>query len=418
VTAFNSLGLARVGITRLTPERVSNVTIEKDAEGRPTGILSGPVTFYYVDDPYWLQIVGRLPQPDEATWAAIWAEAARLGMKNANRLGKTAGYECHAMDLVHIQSWQKLRDSGELTFRVMAVLEVVNWVLHPGLDATPEYVRAQLDLAKSLTQTTDDIMRVNGATVGRGGIVETGGFRLYEPYEDPFGNPTRGTAGLPRWVEEMTIDYCAKNDLRMNVGVYSYVDHDEFLESLAPYVEKYDIKSRNWVAQHCMVISEAQAKRYAELGFDLTQGSGFVWGMGDVVRERIGDHILKDFTPMRRLFDLGVNVSACVDWGPPSVFKQMELAETHEFARSGHRNTLPGHAVTREQALACFTRNPARLMHWQGIGSLLPGYHADVAIVDRNPATCALDDLGDTKVLRTIVGGRTVHDDGTLRKED
>jgi predicted amidohydrolase YtcJ len=44
VTAFNSPGLERIGITRDTPDRVGKVTIEKDASGEPTGILRGSST--------------------------------------------------------------------------------------------------------------------------------------------------------------------------------------------------------------------------------------------------------------------------------------------------------------------------------------------------------------------------------------
>jgi len=38
----------------------------------------------------------------------------------------------------------------------------------------------------------------------------------------------------------------------------------------------------------------------------------------------------------------------------------------------------------------------------------------DVLVVDRDPLTCALDDLPATRVLRTVVGGRTVYDGGAL----
>lgn len=417
VCAFNSMGLERVGIGSITPSRVANVTIEKDEEGRPTGILRGAVNLYYINDPFWLQIMARLPRPTDTQWAAIWDAAAIAGQKNANRLGLTAGYECHAMDLAHIEGWRRLRAAGGMTYRVHAVLDVANWCLNPMLELTPESLLAQLDLARSLTQTTDDFLRINGATLGRGGIVESGGFRHYEAYDGPFGDQTRGFTGAPRWVERMVVEYCCKNDVRFNVSAYSYVDHDEVLETIAPFAEKYDIKSREWVAQHCMVISEAQARRYKDLGFHVTQGAGFVWGMGDAFRERIGDQILADFTPIKRLFDLGLNVSGCVDWGPNSAFAQMELAETHELCRSKHRNLLPGHAVTREENLAMFGRNPARLMQWKGIGSLLPGYHADVAIVDRNPMTCTSEELGSTEVLRTLVGGKTVYDSGALAQE-
>lgn len=37
-----------------------------------------------------------------------------------------------------------------------------------------------------------------------------------------------------------------------------------------------------------------------------------------------------------------------------------------------------------------------------------------VAVVDRNPITCELDALPQTRVLRTMVGGRVVHDSGAL----
>jgi hypothetical protein len=48
------------------------------------------------------------------------------------------------------------------------------------------------------------------------------------------------------------------------------------------------------------------------------------------------------------------------------------------------------------------------------IGSLAPGNHADLVIVDRDPVTCPVKDLCGTRVLRKLLGGRTVHDSGEL----
>jgi predicted amidohydrolase YtcJ len=61
-----------------------------------------------------------------------------------------------------------------------------------------------------------------------------------------------------------------------------------------------------------------------------------------------------------------------------------------------------------------WTRDAARVLGWEGVGTLRPGSHADLIVVDRNPLTCDLDALPGTKVLRTVFAGRTVFDAGAL----
>lgn len=61
-----------------------------------------------------------------------------------------------------------------------------------------------------------------------------------------------------------------------------------------------------------------------------------------------------------------------------------------------------------------WTTGAAKVIGWSDVGSLSPGNQADVLIVDRDPMRCDIDDLADTKVLRTMLGGRTVYDSGDL----
>ena len=42
-------------------------------------------------------------------------------------------------------------------------------------------------------------------------------------------------------------------------------------------------------------------------------------------------------------------------------------------------------------------------------GTLEPGKLADLIVVDRDPLTSADDQLAGTRVLRTIIGGKTVY---------
>jgi predicted amidohydrolase YtcJ len=65
--------------------------------------------------------------------------------------------------------------------------------------------------------------------------------------------------------------------------------------------------------------------------------------------------------------------------------------------------------VSRAQALEMWTREAARVLDWEGIGMLAPGYRADLTVVDRDPVSCPLDELADTQVLATYLGGQPVY---------
>jgi hypothetical protein len=54
------------GVNDHLPDRVSDVWIEKDERGMLTGIFHGAVNNYYNIDPYWTQILTKLPSP--ASW--------------------------------------------------------------------------------------------------------------------------------------------------------------------------------------------------------------------------------------------------------------------------------------------------------------------------------------------------------------
>jgi len=61
-----------------------------------------------------------------------------------------------------------------------------------------------------------------------------------------------------------------------------------------------------------------------------------------------------------------------------------------------------------------WTRDAARVLQWERIGTLASGDHADLIVIDRNPLTTRVENLPATKVLRTVVGGRIVYDAGAL----
>ena len=60
--AFNSMALARLGVTRELPDQVSGVTIEKDGQGEPTGRLYGAVNGVFSGDEFAYELWRKVPR--------------------------------------------------------------------------------------------------------------------------------------------------------------------------------------------------------------------------------------------------------------------------------------------------------------------------------------------------------------------
>jgi predicted amidohydrolase YtcJ len=74
------------------------------------------------------------------------------------------------------------------------------------------------------------------------------------------------------------------------------------------------------------------------------------------------------------------------------------------------RDWHPGQAVTLEQALAATTIAPAWLTgDERRLGKLVPGYLADLVVLDRDPFAIPPEELADVEVVATMVGGRWTH---------
>jgi predicted amidohydrolase YtcJ len=410
VCALNSEGLRRFGMTRRTPDRVSNVWIEKDAAGEPTGILRGSVTNYYTGDPYMDELLRQLPRGGLGELLS----GTKRAMRAYNAMGVTAIYEGHVMDRDLVGAYMMLRKENALSVRVLCATEAEAYVWSTDRKLTLDEYHAHLEEALAMRDVTDDWLRVNGITIERGGPCWPGFLRMRDPYKGPYGEMTRGHAFVEQEKIRLGIDFCGKTGLRLNAIVAGIGEHDEFLELFEEAAKKYDIANRHWILQHVFFLEPEQARRYAALGIEATTSMSFSWGKGDMFAERIGESVLQHLEPLKRMLDAGMLVACGSDWGPKNIFEHIQLAQTHRFCGSARSNAGPAQAVNAEQALAMWTRDAARVLQWQRIGTLASGDHADLIVIDRNPLTARVEDLPATKVLRTVVGGRIVHDAGAL----
>lgn len=406
--AFNSLALQRLGITRDTPDRVGNVWIDKDATGEPTGLVTGSVTNYYANDDFGARLWREIPflQPDSllpGTAAAI---------EGAHRQGVTAIYENHMMESFLLDTYRHLRSEGQLRMRVVLAQEAESYGMPFSEPREWERFNQRLEEAAAAIELEDPLLRFDGMTMAWDGYCFGGGQMMRTPYLDVYGSLSRGKRHITPEKAERVVRFCAQRRIRLNLLVMGTAAHDEVLqlvERVAREVSpEVDVASLGWVLVHATTIEPAQIQRYRRLGFCCTTSMAFCWGEGEVIRRSMGARVTEDLIPLRRLLDAGMAVGGSTDWGPKNPWEQLQLSLTHEFGESGRRNDGPAQRITRLEALAMLTRGAAKVLRWDDIGSIQPGHHADLAIVDRDPLGCPVEDLGGTRVLRTFFGGEQV----------
>jgi predicted amidohydrolase YtcJ len=129
----------------------------------------------------------------------------------------------------------------------------------------------------------------------------------------------------------------------------------------------------------------------------------------DIVEPYVTPEIYKWQYPARSMLNAGAMIAGASDWGvsSPNVFFAIYQAET----RKGAKGVLDANQdMPRDAMLYAYTINAARAMNQQdALGSIDPGKQADLTLLDRDVMTVSPEEMKDTKILWTMVGGEWVY---------
>ena len=170
---------------------------------------------------------------------------------------------------------------------------------------------------------------------------------------------------------------------------------------------------------HSNFMSKEAVEKAAKLGVVCDIQPAWLWLDGETLRAQFGDDRLRYFQPHKSLFAAGVTVGGGSDHmqkiggvrsvNPYDPWLGMQIAMT----RLPRGATKPLHAEetpSRADVLRMYTIQNAKLMFLEDqTGSIEPGKLADLVVVDRDPLTCPLETVRETKVLRTYLGGKLVY---------
>ena len=180
---------------------------------------------------------------------------------------------------------------------------------------------------------------------------------------------------------------------------------------------KTNITERRFSASLATFQAPQNWERLQKLGIAADMQPAWLYHDGSTLEKLLGEKRLKYFLPFKSWFDKGLVVGAGSDhragldsinalnpWNP---WLGIWIAVTRETEQGPVIN--PDEQITREQAIRLYTYNNAWLnFEEKKKGSIEAGKYADLIVVDTDILNCPVDDIPNTKVLLTMVGGKIV----------
>jgi predicted amidohydrolase YtcJ len=382
--------LQRAGITpkflqTLSPQERSYYGV--DQAGQPNGFLVDAGTE---------KIEPLLPKPTPDRLLA----AGRAALQYNYSLGITAWLDPLASDYV-LQAYKMLADRGELTSQIVAFPQV--------LAKNPTAELATVQKTREAYKNVPNL-RVSGIKIFADGVAEypSQTAHLSQPYKNT------GRNGDLLFDPQKFAELCVAADKQgLIIHVHAIGDGavTAALDGIAAARRANGDSHLPHTLTHEQFVRPEDFPRFRELG--VISALQLFWADAgndtiEILRPYLDAGIYKWQYPARSILDNGGIISGASDWpvSTANVFRAIYQAET----RKGSEGVLdPSQAMPREAMFYAYTRNSARAMNLDSIGAIAPGKRADLILLDRDVLTISPEEMRDTKVLWTMVAGKTVY---------
>jgi predicted amidohydrolase YtcJ len=402
-SVLNSVALRKIGVSRDTPQP-ANGKIIKDAQGEPTGLILGAP-----------QLLGELrrskaPTHDDLVWAL------KAMQKRYNEVGLTSTID-RSEGPEGFRVYQELRRSGELTVR-----SYVTYLISG--QGTPADVRQEIERIPFVTGSGDEWFRVGSLKVVADGGILIGTAYLREPYGEHTGiygyhDPDyRGVLSVPR--ENLMEMARVANRLgwQMTAHTTGGGATDALLDAYEAADREKPIADRRFTVTHGNFPNPGAIARARRMGVAFDSQPAWLHLDGAAIKDVFGPARMRDFIPLRSMFDAGLIVAGGSDHmirfdsrnaiNPYNPFFGMWMAITRKTTDGAVLG--PDQTITREQALRMWTLNGAWLtFEERSKGSIEPGKLADLVVVSKDFLACPVDEIKDIDALLTVIGGKAVY---------
>jgi predicted amidohydrolase YtcJ len=391
VSVVNSKALEIAGVSKDSPQPVGgNIVI--DENGEPTGLLQEP--------PAYIMVKKHIPSPDHDSIA----KDIRLASNAFTEVGITSVIEA-GIEPLEMRAYQKVQEEGDLTVRV-------TMMLRGKLRSREESVEESVERIKNFPMVTgygDDLLKFLGWKLLIDGGIGGRTALLREHYEDEPDN--FGILTMPEEDLQRRVDACNLTGMMVGIHCAGGKAMDIVLKAFEETDKIRPIKGRRFALIHAYQPSEENFETCRRLGIVVASQPSFLYYLGESYHENVGDERSKWLKPHRAWIDNGILVASGTD-SPVTPYMPFPSLWASIARRTEVKRTQMGtqQSITRKEAIRLYTINGAHHTFEEDIkGSIEPGKLADMIIIDRDILACPVDDIKDTEVLRTLLGGKTVY---------
>jgi len=383
VAVANSLALQLAGISKSTKSPAGG-EIEKDEKGEPTGMLKEGAAMGLV----WTKIP---PASAEHRRRGI-----ELALADLVKYGVTSAQDNSAWE--DFLAYRAIKNDGKLTVRI------TEWL--PFLDPLVE-----LEQKRREGGATDPWLRTGALKMVTDGALGSRTAAMLAPYSDD-----ASTSGImtvePEKLRALAIER-DKAGFQLNfhaIGDRANRVAIDVFEAVAKANGPHDRRDR---VEHAQVVAMSDFPRFARLQVIASMQPSHETSDMRWAEQRVGPERAKGAYSWATMQKFGVRLAFGTDYDvePISPFRGLYACVTRELPAGGPQGGWqPQEKISLEDCIRAYTSGSAYGEFMEGKkGELKAGEFADFIVLSNDLTKVEPREFTNTKVLRTVVGGRTVY---------
>lgn len=385
----NEAAMKLAGVTAETPDPRGG-HILRDQQGEPIGVFEERA-MALITEAYAAYRDGLSPQALQGEWT----EGIRAAQDECLAKGITS-FQDAGSSFEEIVDYEALAETGDLDLRLWVMARRPYNELVAGLGDNFPIVDAgdHFFTCRAIKSEVDGALGAFGAW-------------LLEPYDDKPDFVGQNTT-LVETVDSIAGLALAKG---MQLCVHAIGDraNQEVLNVFEERFKGTEDKDLRWRIEHSQHLAVSDIPRFAELGVIASMQAIHCTSDAPFVVKRLGEERARTGAyPWRSLLDAGAVVTNGTDAPVEDVDPIASYYATVTRKRPDNPEPFfPEQAMTREEAIYSYTMaNAFAAFEEQDKGSITVGKLADFVILSNDLITCAEEDILNTDVLYTLVGGK------------
>lgn len=381
----NSAALRATGVTRAAKD-VAGGEIVRDARGELTGLLK---------DNAMDLMATKMPPPT----GEMQDRALEAAMRYVGEQGVTTVHQMGSWD--DLEVLDRANKAGRLKTRVYAAVPLNTW------ERLAEALKAKTYGPEG---RGDQWLRVGGLK----GFVDGSLGSHTAAFHEPFTDAPKDRGFFVNTPEDLYAWISGADAAGLHVMVHAIGDraNQTLLDIYERVAKEHGPRDRRFRIEHAQHLAPADIPRFAALGVIPSMQPYHAIDDGRWAEKVIGPERAQGTYAFKSLLDAKAPLAFGSDWfvAPPTPLEGIYAAVTRRTLDDRNPDGwVPSQKITVEQALVAYTRAGAYASFEETEkGTIAPGKLADLALIDQDLRTVPAPEIRNAKVLRTIVGGRTV----------